>query len=340
MDYEKKYKEAIERAKELIAKWRGKIKDVYTEDYAYIFPELRESEDERIRKEIIHYLFYTAGGLSTEEQNRWIAWLEKQKEPEWNKKPCLTCQEYEKGFETGRLEGVTAGYNKAMKEMKEMEPKEQKPEGVYVDCREHPEWYGMPPREPKPNYCHYGGDPSIERCRYCSAACSARLVDEQKPAEWSEEYIANVFEKVGLAKIVREQGNNELTNAVQSAMLELSKGYKQEWSEEDKNTYKWVYNLFERSNDKWFECVFAGCYPKVKRESVLSWLNSLRPQKKEDLPKWKKVDANYQYPLCLTREYDVNGDYQYCLSSGKIYDGCEYISIAELELLPRKEDNQ
>ena len=44
-------------------------------------------EDERTRKEIIHYLFYTAGGLSIEEQNRWIAYLEKQKEQkpaEWS----------------------------------------------------------------------------------------------------------------------------------------------------------------------------------------------------------------------------------------------------------------
>ena len=38
-------------------------------------------------------------------------------------------------------------------------------------------------QEQKPNYCHYGGDPSVERCKYCSAACSARLTEEQKPAE-------------------------------------------------------------------------------------------------------------------------------------------------------------
>ena len=46
---------------------------------------------------------------------------------------------------------------------------------------------------------------------------------EQKPTEWSEKRIADVFEKVGLAKIVREQENVKLTNAVQSAMIELSK---------------------------------------------------------------------------------------------------------------------
>ena len=56
---------------------------------------------------------------------------------------------------------------------------------------------------------------------------------ESKTA-WSEKYIADVFEKVGLAKIVREQRNDQLTNAVQSAMIELSKQQKPtEWSDEE-----------------------------------------------------------------------------------------------------------
>ena len=51
MDYEKKYNEALERARAL---WREAIEkeyaDDYLKDYETIFPELRESEDERIRK--------------------------------------------------------------------------------------------------------------------------------------------------------------------------------------------------------------------------------------------------------------------------------------------------
>lgn len=50
----------------------------------------------------------------------------------------------------------------------------------------------------------------------------------------TEEYIANVFEKVGLAKIVREQGNDALTNAVQSAMIELSRQEKKEDEESER----------------------------------------------------------------------------------------------------------
>ena len=52
MDYEKKYKEALGRAREF-----QKSKDglcVLTAES--IFPELQEREDERIRKELIFYL--------------------------------------------------------------------------------------------------------------------------------------------------------------------------------------------------------------------------------------------------------------------------------------------
>jgi hypothetical protein len=52
MDYEKKYKEALERAKEIIecSKNPGskEVRMVLS-----FFPELRENEDERIRKELL-----------------------------------------------------------------------------------------------------------------------------------------------------------------------------------------------------------------------------------------------------------------------------------------------
>ena len=74
MDYEKKYKEALERAKQFSEK-------PYLEDSAgivgYIFPELKESEGEKwIPKEIAKYLKEKGGFRSC-----WLAWLEKQGEP-------------------------------------------------------------------------------------------------------------------------------------------------------------------------------------------------------------------------------------------------------------------
>ena len=54
MDYEKKYKEALERAKLS----RLQLLDIGEEatNIEYIFPELKESDDERIRKELIDLL--------------------------------------------------------------------------------------------------------------------------------------------------------------------------------------------------------------------------------------------------------------------------------------------
>lgn len=69
----KAYDEALERAKSFQQKYGG--------DYAgYIFPELRESEDERIRKELINYILYKAKGVSEEQEHSWVVYLEKQKE--------------------------------------------------------------------------------------------------------------------------------------------------------------------------------------------------------------------------------------------------------------------
>ena len=75
MNYEKKYKEALERAKDMLA-----YKEVRQEDMEYLFPELEESKDERIRKTIYGWIYtqpsqFFDNGFSKEEM---LAWVEKQ----------------------------------------------------------------------------------------------------------------------------------------------------------------------------------------------------------------------------------------------------------------------
>ena len=53
MDYEKKYKKALERANEY--HFNG-VKQCIADTLEYIFPELAEQEDEKTRKEIVGYL--------------------------------------------------------------------------------------------------------------------------------------------------------------------------------------------------------------------------------------------------------------------------------------------
>ena len=111
---------------------------------------------------------------------------------------------------------------------------------------------------------------------------------EQKPAEWSEKYIADIFEKVGLAKIVREQGNDELTNALQDAMLELSKVGNVEWNEED------VKRLYSIGTQIGF---LKGKYPECQKD--IDWLHGLAEKMGfhkckigEIITEWKKEDID------------------------------------------------
>ena len=73
MDYEKAYKEALEIAKKLYE--QGTI----TEILSNVFPELAESEDERMRKELIKETKSSEVRLfETVTNEKFIAWLEKQ----------------------------------------------------------------------------------------------------------------------------------------------------------------------------------------------------------------------------------------------------------------------
>ena len=69
MDYEKAYKDALERA--------SGFKTQECRDVAeYIFPELKESEDERIKKDIIYFIQSRLSGFP--ECEKFVSWLEEQ----------------------------------------------------------------------------------------------------------------------------------------------------------------------------------------------------------------------------------------------------------------------
>ena len=81
MDYEKKYKDAFKKAREYKSKGYFLINSALES----IFPELKESEDERIRKGIIQYLEQSQFGeehylIDDDIVRGYIVWLEKQKQ--------------------------------------------------------------------------------------------------------------------------------------------------------------------------------------------------------------------------------------------------------------------
>ena len=82
--YEKKYTEALSRARQFSEHPLQEDSDSSVE---YIFPELKESDDERIRKELIDYHRSMAAQADDYVHEAWIAWLEKQGDNpiKWNK---------------------------------------------------------------------------------------------------------------------------------------------------------------------------------------------------------------------------------------------------------------
>ncbi|MBQ2130215.1 MAG: hypothetical protein II431_02635, partial [Prevotella sp.] len=85
MDYKEKYEMALERAKCLYSQHEVEWRD---EDIEYIFPELKKSEDERIRKELITHCRNTrcVTEEGAERIAKWLAWLKKQGEKPADKK--------------------------------------------------------------------------------------------------------------------------------------------------------------------------------------------------------------------------------------------------------------
>ena len=114
------YDEALNKAKiEINTKGIGETVNLCEQ----LFPELRESEDEKIRKHLIEIVETYWGTTNEPGKAADLDWLEKQKEQ-------------------------------------------------------------------KHNYCLYGGYPNVGRCRWCSAACSARLADVHTDEE--KEYIRTI----------------------------------------------------------------------------------------------------------------------------------------------------
>ena len=88
MDYEKLYKDALDKAKDIIASYEQRKLDSQLfyakEDFETIFPELKESENEKIRNALIDLVkcnersgYMVLNNVST---GSMIAWLEKQGE--------------------------------------------------------------------------------------------------------------------------------------------------------------------------------------------------------------------------------------------------------------------
>ena len=202
MDYEQKYKEALQRYKDYIGRSRDKKTSMIEDKMGdFIFPEITDSEDEIIRKWIIKYLQYWADHASDKDESNCcknaIAWLEKQKPFDYehaNIQQKDFAQKLEPKF---KVKYAGSEYN-----VLEI----QKIAGVT--------YYGI---EDEPNHIDYVLPDNCEIVRDHSYDVKEKgnpyptksvIFSEQKPVEWSEED-ENVKENI--KKAIRLWFDNDKT---------------------------------------------------------------------------------------------------------------------------------
>ena len=152
--------------------------------HEYTDCQLRESEDERIRKELINFLRspFIKENLTDEKVAPWLDWLEKQKEQEHI---CDSAQ-YEDGFKTGLEIGL--------RKQKEQKPIQTENEREYVKTLK-----GL-----VSDFIRNSGGGIVDTAYYQQIYdwLDRRHV-EQKPAEWSEEdeeRIQSILFSIGYCK--------------------------------------------------------------------------------------------------------------------------------------------
>lgn len=223
----------------------------------HLFPQLAESEDERIRKEIINYLSNELHNVKqltprTNEFEAWIAYLEKQKDSNPSTPEDISAA-YQLGLANGR--------------------KEQKSSINIDQLKSLMLQYLQEAANEK-------DDSDIEADTDKWARKILGYDFEQEPAEWSDSVAKEMFIKALERAVEQTKKGYELTDCDKHSWWEDFKAYSgikpAEWSEEDEGMLNCIIaTLCEESH--------GG---REANEKMVTWLEnrlkSLRPQQKQE----------------------------------------------------------
>ena len=269
------------------------------------FPELKESEDERIRKDMLEYCYKRMNNefssITIHQVERWLAWLEKQGEQKpvgdkilCNPDKCMYVQEYYK--EQKSIEFHKSGYttNKNVIE--------------YADKYSHEVWEKLMDKFNKIANYSIGCNDVSDIVLNAIINSYNYFYDKQKPVEWInelEEKLSNATpeqlkewkekyfkeesvewseeDEIGLADALycievaskNAKDENDMGNAwyaerwLKSLKDRCLPQPQQEWSKEDKVMLDEIIDFFENGT------------VKLQHDLSLyaSWLKSLRPQR-------------------------------------------------------------
>jgi hypothetical protein len=299
MNDEQKYNASLEQAKKEL-KTCGSMDCDAARLIFRLFPQLRESEDERIRKSLIEFLT-DIKEISESGRITWavrkedvemckssIAYLEKQKE----QKPDLELIQrswYMEGYTDGEFKRepmwnlVTGkGGPRYEKNEKYGQPLEQKP----ADDKAFEEWI-----DGWYNEHHRDGYITMDEREFKNFCRGIRNMYQQKPAEWSEEdkalfgllhqCVCRCVNDDRMIYSERERISKTMFPFIEKLQA-LRSQPKQEWSEEDK---QWLESIIQDYEDSLVKDKDHAAVIKVK----IDFLKSLRPS-------WKPSEEKMKVP--------------------------------------------
>ena len=263
----KAYDKALEKAK-LVLQERGNELDGASM-LANLFPELAESEDEKIRKEIQIALkvnvadnnsaMFPGSHYTVKEA---FAWLEKQGE----QKPVMMIQWAGDNLqEVIRITGLSPNFHKWFKSWKDYEDYVHTHNNIFKLFNEDGSHYEVPV-----------GAWIIKSPDGYNLASQAKFIP--KPVEWSEEdkslfdcaVVAVEYAVKPEAKCLDEEVGERVINWLKSLRPQKQQ-YDDEWSDEDKEFLKLTLSNLTELKDRYGEG-----YGRVGE--CIKWLNSLQPQ--------------------------------------------------------------
>ena len=271
----------IETIKQMIAD--GQISQEVAEKY---FPELRESEDERIRKELVDFIYDKTDTYELREKsNSWLAWIEKQGEqkpvPDWmpkfldelrSKKNYFDWDEH-KDIE-GRILAIIQWMNPNYFIGKDGEQKSDNGESSFLTVERAKEVSPFTRNGPENEFVGWSEEDEKmfnKIAAHLNATCSGFPEDEK----WASKFL----------------------NWLKSLKERVQPQPKQEWSEEDEGLLKWTINNLTELEQR-----FGKDYGKVGK--CIDWIKQKR---------WKKSlkTADLENSLCDIQDGYSDTSYEY-----------------------------
>jgi len=311
MDYEKKYNETLERAKGLLEIVEEDKVEITKDDVKSLFPELRESEDEQVRKSIVATIEQCPDDfLNPKNRDKMLAYLERQKEqkpkmtPKWlyrlefRDSSCgLWYDGYGKWcFESGI--GSISGCKTKTLPMDYDARYKQDGRDWFSSCSRKEDlmhWYSLEDakeliskgfvftRYLATEYHEYEQQTVFikETALYREEIDIFELLG-QKPAEWSEEDKTRLTNILIMLKeyLIHHYSKDDIDKSVdwlESLPERFNLQPKQEWSEEDEAYRNFILESLE-DQIRFCKKDAEGAYYAKQIRTAQNWLKSLRPQ--------------------------------------------------------------